>query len=150
MQILDGPSDDYLIVQVGAERYGVLSAAIREVTRWRPPTPIPGAPPVLPGIISQRGVVLPVVNLHKLLGVDVTDPGRAARFVIVHHDQAEVALMVDSAIDLCQLASADLMRPPAGLEPQRARLLGAVAQHDGEPLLMLNLGALMVALREGT
>lgn len=149
MQIQDQPSKDYLIVQVGAERYAVPGAAIREVARWRPPTPVPGAPPALPGIISQRGVVLPAVDMRHLLGLAAAEPDRAARFVIIRQDQADVALMVDAALDLCQLTGDDLARPPAGLDAQRARLLGAVAQHEGQPLLVIDLAALLAALQEG-
>ncbi|MEI7643013.1 MAG: chemotaxis protein CheW [Chloroflexales bacterium] len=149
MQIHDQPSKDYLIVRVGAERYAVPGVAIREVARWRPPTPVPGTPPVLPGIISQRGIVLPTVDLRLLLGLEATEPDRAARFVIIRQDQTDVALMVDAALDLCHLTEDDLARPPAGLDPQRARLLGAVAQHEGQPLLVIDLAALLAVLLEG-
>jgi purine-binding chemotaxis protein CheW len=149
MQIPDQPNEDYLIVRVGSERYAVPGAAIREVARWRPPTPVPGAPQALPGIISQRGVVLPAVDLRLLLGLEATAPDRASRFVIIRQEQADMALMVDAALDLCHLTEDDLARPPAGLEPQRARLLGAVAQHEGQPLLVIDLAALLITLQEG-
>lgn len=142
-------SGDYLIVRVGTEHYAVSSEAIREVTRWRQPTPVPGAPPVLPGIINQRGVVLPAVDLRLLLGLEASEPVRTSRFVIVHQESVDIALMVDAAIDLCHLADDELARPPAGLDPQRARLLNAVAQHAGQPLLVINLMALITALQEG-
>jgi purine-binding chemotaxis protein CheW len=146
----DQPGEDYLIVRVGAEHYAVRGDAVREVARWRPPTPVPGAPPVLPGIISQRGVVLPTVDLRLLLGLEPAEPDRASRFVIVHQEAADLALMVDAALDLCHLITGDLARSPAGLDPQRARLLGAVARHDGRPLLLIDLAALIAILQEGS
>lgn len=148
MQIQDQPSEDYLIVQVGTERYALSGAKIREVVRWRPPTPVPGAPHVLPGIISQRGVVLPVVDLRHLLELGATEPDRATRLVIVHEKQIDVALLVDAALDLCHLTTDDLARLPKGLDPHRARLLRAVAQYEGEPLLVIDLEALVTALQE--
>jgi purine-binding chemotaxis protein CheW len=149
MQIQEQPNEDYLIVRVGAERYALPGMAIREVARWRPPTPVPGAPLVLPGIISQRGVVLPAVDMRHLLGLEATEQDRASRFVIIRQEQIDVALMVDAALDLCHLTADDLVRPPAGLDPQRARLLGAVSQHEGQPLLVIDLAALVAALQEG-
>ncbi|NTW97860.1 MAG: purine-binding chemotaxis protein CheW [Oscillochloris sp.] len=142
-------SEDYLIVQVGAERYALHGAAIREVARWRAPTPVPGAPAVLPGIISQRGVVLPAVDLRQLIGLPTGDPDRSSRFVIIHQGAVDIALMVDAALDLYRLTGEDLAKPPAGLDPQRARLLRAVAQYQGQPLLVLDLDALVAALQEG-
>jgi purine-binding chemotaxis protein CheW len=149
MQLQNQPGEDYLIVRVGGERYALPGGAIREVARWRPPTPVPGAPPVVPGIISQRGVVLPTVDMRLLLGLEAAEADRASRFVIIRQDQIDVALMVDAALDLCHLTEDDLARPPAGLEPQRARLLGAVAQHEGQPLLVIDLTALVSVLQEG-
>jgi purine-binding chemotaxis protein CheW len=54
-----------LIVQLDRERYALPSAAVREIARYRPCTPVPGAPAALPGIISQRGAILPVVDLRR-------------------------------------------------------------------------------------
>ncbi len=149
MHASEQPSEDYLIVRVGDERYALPGAAIREVARYRAPTPVPGAPAVLPGIISQRGVVLPTVDLRLLLGLAAGAPDKASRYVIVHQEPVDLALMVDAALDLCHLGGADLDRPPTGLDPQRARLLGAVAQHEGRPLLVLDLASLVAALQEG-
>lgn len=140
---------DYLIVRVGDECYALPSPAIREVARWRPPTPVPGAPAVLPGIISQRGVVLPAVDLRLLLGVAADEPGRMARYVIVAQEPADLALIVDAAVDLRRLEAADLSRPPAGLDPHRARMLSAVTRFDEQPLLLIDLAALIAALQEG-
>jgi purine-binding chemotaxis protein CheW len=149
MRASEPASQGYLIVRVGAERYALPGAAIREVARWRAPTPVPGAPAALPGIISQRGVVLPAVDLRQLLGLGAAEPDRSSRFVIVHHDPADMALLVDAALDLYHLTSDDLARPPTGLDQQRARLLRAVAQHEGQPLLVIDLAALVAALQEG-
>ncbi|NNJ09317.1 chemotaxis protein CheW [Chloroflexales bacterium ZM16-3] len=148
MRTSEQSSEDYLIVRVGTEYYALPSAAIREVTRWRAPTPVPGAPPLLPGIISQRGVVLPAVDLRQLLGMPAAEPDRSSRFVIVRQEPVDVALMVDATLDLCHLTSTDLARVPAGLDPQHARLLSAIAQHEGQPLLVIDLAALITAIQE--
>ncbi|NTV63790.1 MAG: purine-binding chemotaxis protein CheW, partial [Oscillochloris sp.] len=142
--------EDYLIVQVSGEHYALPGMAIREVARWRLPTPVPGAPAVLPGIISQRGVVLPTVNLGQLLGLATETPGRSARFVIVHQGTIDLALMVDSALDLFRLTRDDMEVPPVGLDPQRARLLRAIARYEGLPLLVLDLEALIDTLQESS
>ena len=138
----------YLVVRCGGERYALVSAAVREITRWRAPTPVPGAPALLPGIISQRGVVLPIVDLRLLLALPAAPPDRDTRLVVCQHDPVDLALLVDGVEDLAQIAAADLAQPPAGLEPRRARLLAAVARHDDQPLAILDLPALIAATQE--
>jgi len=145
----DADSLDFLVVRAADELYGLPGASVREVMRWRAPTPVPGAPPVLPGIISQRGVVLPVVDLRLALGLPGAPPERSARLVIIQHEAGDLALFVDAVIDLVALAAAARAQPPAALDPARARLLAAVARYADHPLALLNLAALIAAVQEG-
>ncbi|EFO79742.1 CheW protein [Oscillochloris trichoides DG-6] len=141
-------SEEYLVVRLGDEYYALAGSAVREVARWRSPTPVPGSPPLLPGIINQRGVVLPVVDLRRLLGIEAAPPDRATRLVIIHQSSVRVALMVDTALDLLILQADDLLPPPVGLSQQRARLLHAVSQYDAHPLQIFNMEALISTLQE--
>lgn len=138
-----------LVLRLADELYGLPGAVVREVTRWREPTPVPGAPPTIPGIISQRGVVLPVVDLRLLLGLHAAVTDRASRLVVVQHEAVTVALHVDGVVDLVSLAAAERSAPPAGLEPGRARLLAAVARYGDRPLALLQLPAVIAAVQDG-
>lgn len=139
----------YLIVRAGDEFYALPGDCVREVTRWRSPTPVPGAPPVILGIISQRGVILPVVDLRIALHLPATPPERSSRFVVAHHGAIELALLVDAVLDFIPLADEELTLPPAALAPDRARLLSAVTRYENRPLGILNFGALITAVQEG-
>ncbi|PDW02335.1 chemotaxis protein CheW [Candidatus Viridilinea mediisalina] len=139
---------EFLLVRVSDELYALPSAAVREVARWRAPTAVPGAPPILPGIISQRGVVTPIVDLRLMLGLAAQATTRATRLIIMHHESCDLALLVDAVLDLAALPPADLTPPPAALEPSRARLLTAVARYGDRPLALLSLPALIAAVQE--
>ena len=100
-------------------------------------------------IISQRGLVLPVVDLRMALGLPAAPPDRATRLVIAQHEAADLALLVDAVVDLVALPAASLAPPPSALDPARARLLSAVARHGELPLGVVSLAALVAALQEG-
>ncbi len=136
-----------LVVRAADELFALPGAAVREVTRWRAPTPVPGAPAVIAGIISQRGIVIPVVDLRLMLGLPAVAPDRATRLVVAHHEATDLALLVDAVIDLAPLP-AILDAPPAGLDPARARLLSAVMRYDDRPLAVLSLAALVAAIAD--
>lgn len=142
-------ADSYLLFRLGDEIYGIPGNTVREVMRWHPPTPVPGAPAALPGIISQRGVVMPVVYVHTLLGLPESSPDRATRYVVVHYDAVDMALLVDAVIDLVDLPDAVFEPLPTALDPQRARFLHALARLDEKPLAVINLATLIAALRVG-
>jgi purine-binding chemotaxis protein CheW len=138
-------ADSFLIVRVADELYGLPGVALREVIRWRTPTTLPGAPPVLLGIIGQRGVVLPAVDLRLALGLPLGPAGRATRLVLVQHEAVELALLVDAVLDLAPLA--ELGQPPAA--PGRGALMVAVARYQDRPLGVIDLAALIATVQDG-
>jgi purine-binding chemotaxis protein CheW len=123
---------------------------VREVARYRTVTPVPGAPRMLPGVISQRGIIVPVVDLRLILGLALADITRATRLVHVTYDQIDLALLVDGVIDLLELPMARVELPPAALDPAQARLLKGIIQHEGQPIALLDLASLVTLLREST
>lgn len=136
---------EFLLVRLASELYGLPGSAVREVLRWRAPTPVPGAPPVIPGIISQHGVVLPVLDLRLALGLPATPPDRSTRLVVAHAGEVDLALYVDAVADIVALDAEELAPPPSG----RARLLGAVARHGDAPVGLIDLTAVITVVQEG-
>jgi purine-binding chemotaxis protein CheW len=139
----------YLLLRLSAEHYILDSTCVREVARWRAPTPVPGAPQAVSGIINQRGEVLPVINLCVLLGLHETPAGRSTRYLVAHHDETMLALLVDSVVDLVMLSPANHEPLPATLPPQQARLLQAITRLEGKPVSLLDLGEIVAAVRTG-
>ena len=140
-----------LMVEVAGERYGVPSDSVREVVRYRPWTIVPGAPLSLPGIISQRGVILPIVDLRALLNlaeVELAELGRAARFVVVQHTEVEMALLVERVFDLVSVEVATVEMPV--IDARRGRCVRGLAHLDGYPIGLLDLDAMISLLREGS
>ena len=140
---------DVLLLQLAGELYSIPSVSVREVVRYRAYTPVPGSPPSLPGILSQRGTILPVVELRSLLGLTIAPITRAARLVIVAHQDIDMALLAESVLDLVALPAEALQPLPAALDPARARFLRGIAHHEQQPVMLLDLGELIAGLRAG-
>ena len=140
---------DVLLLWLAGELYGVPSASVREVLRYRAYTPVPGAPPALPGILSQRGAILPVVELRPLLELEIAPVTRATRLVIVAHQDVDMALLVEAVLDLAALPADTLDPLPAALDPARARFLRGVARHEQQPVALIDLDELIAGLRAG-
>ena len=136
----------FLLVRVGEERYAITATSVREVIRWRAPTPVPGAPPSLLGVISQRGVVLPIVDARLLIGLLANPLERGARCVLLHAEEIEIALLVDEVADLVTLDLTALQPAPAQTEVAQPLVRGTF-HYEGEPLALLDLSALITALR---
>jgi purine-binding chemotaxis protein CheW len=76
-------------------------------------------------------------------------PNRATRYVILQHEDVDIALIVDAVLDLLELQPATFQPLPAALDPQRARLLHALVRLDDQPVALIDLAALIATLRMG-
>ena len=139
---------DLLILRIGSEHFALPSTAVREVMRFRAWTVVPGAPPLLPGIISQRGSILPIVDLRPLLNLPDAVLERAARFVVIQHNEIDMALLADAVLDLASIETSAFASPPGGPEARRNRFVRGLAESDQQPLALIDLDALIVVLRE--
>lgn len=87
-----------LVVSVGGQQYGIPVSQAREVVRVLRVTRIPGAPPVVRGMINVRGAVVTVLELSVLLGAQraVT----SSSVVLLEHGSRLIGLAVDAVHDV--------------------------------------------------
>jgi purine-binding chemotaxis protein CheW len=140
-------SYDALLVRMNGEIYALPSQSVREVMRYRDYTPVPGAPPMLPGILNQRGTIVPIVNLYPLLGLESPPVTRATRLVIMAHNDVDLALLLEAVLDLTTIVITTIEPIPVALDPVRARFLRGVVQHDEQVIALIDLDELIATLR---
>lgn len=136
-----------LLISMGGETYGLPSSSVREVIRYREYTPVPGTPPTLPGILSQRGSILPIVNPYPLLGMAAPPVSRATRLVIIAHQEVDMALLVEAVHDLVAVDAEALQPLPVALDPARARFLRGLVPAGEQLVALLDLGELIAGVR---
>lgn len=98
-----------LVFDVAGGSYALPVEMVREIVRLRPTTPIPRAPQDVCGVISLRGEILQVIDLRRRIGAQPTEPGRAARVVVVQGEDAVAGLLVDGVREVLRVAAADVL-----------------------------------------
>jgi purine-binding chemotaxis protein CheW len=126
--------------RVGNADYALDVAHVREVVRWQAATPLPKAPRLIEGVIDLRGVVVPVVDLGRVLGGAPVAQGPTARIAIVEENGLVMGLAVDAALAVMTIGASALEDPPAlatqaGYDATRA----VVRRADAPPVLVLSL-----------
>ncbi len=142
--------ETYLVFRLATERYALDGKQVREIMRWRTPTPVPGAPPLLPGVISQRGQMLAVIDLRLLLALTAAAPDRATRLIWLHYEEYDAALLVDAVDDLIAIDNTQLESPPANLSGPAQRLICAVFRYHDQPVAVLEPAAIFAYVQEAT
>jgi purine-binding chemotaxis protein CheW len=130
--------------EVAGRVYGFDVARLREVVRWQPATPLPGAPPVIDGVVDLRGAVIPIVDLGRILAGAPIDVTPRARIAIAEIGDRIVGLAVEAAIDVISVEGSELSDPPDVAAGTRSGLTASVVRRpDAEPIVVLSLERLL-------
>jgi purine-binding chemotaxis protein CheW len=131
----------------GGEVYGVDILSIREIIKLREITEVPRAPRFLLGVVTVRGLVLPVVDVRLRLRLDVRPLARSARILVVMHKGERYGLLVDEVRGVVRFADAQIEPPPPSLAPSEAPFLAGIGRYpeEGEErmVILLSLDALL-------
>jgi len=116
------------------QKYALPLETVDRVVRAVEVTPLPEAPPIIAGVFSLQGRVVPVVDLRRRFHlpertVDVDD-----HFVVARSSQRLVALMVDEALGLAGELAGERI-PAAEVVPELNYVDSVVA--DGSDMIFV-------------
>lgn len=129
---------EILVFEVGENVLGVNIADVVEITTSRKVTPVPSMPEAYEGVCDSRGVVIPVINLYKVLHVS-TQPEQTM-FVTCSYTHLSVAFVTGKVHGIKRVESKDIINPPAllnkGENATHCKLTGVIASNDCNILLV--------------
>ena len=67
---MDTETKQYIVVQIGSEKYGIDIGYIDNIVRMQKITRVPKAQAYFPGIINLRGEVVPVMSIRTKMGLE--------------------------------------------------------------------------------
>lgn len=136
---ISGEEIKVIVFRLGNEEYGVDVQQVKSIERMEHITRVPNTPPFVKGVINLRGVVVPIIDLRKRFGIDQKDYDDATRIIIVHVDDMEVGLIVDSANDVIDINLDTIEPPPKVVGGVESIYLRGVAKLSNRLLILLNL-----------
>jgi purine-binding chemotaxis protein CheW len=136
---------------VGGGLYGIDIMRIKEVIQATPYPirPVPHAPDIIEGVITLRGVVIPVIDLRKRFNVDIDQEAVPFnKLIIVSVKGRIVGLKVDKVLGELRV-DADEVRPApsmlsASIGEDGEDFFSGVCKVDDDVVFVLNLEGLIV------
>ncbi len=134
------PHLEMLAFRIGTEEYAVTMAQVREVLTMRDITPVPNTPDPILGVTTLRGVMLPVIDLCKRLGIAPGVRDEKARIIVVSIHDEETGLVVDRVTGTVKLAPDTVKPAPDTIEAGAGgELLQGIARKDDKLYVLLDL-----------
>jgi len=130
---------------VGKEEFGVDILKVREIINMVDITHIPNAPDFMEGIISLRGLIVPVIDFKKRFcvvdeGHWKTGDRRIVVFII--RDKA-IGFIVDKVTQVVKLAGGQINAPPQLLKNHRKNYIDGIGRVGDKLLIILNVEELV-------
>lgn len=139
--------EEWLVFRLGAERCAFGARWVQEIVRTMHVAPLPGAAPPVNAIAAWRGSLIPMIDLHTLLGV-ATEAGEDAagalrRIIVLGHGLARCGVRVDEVAGMESQGTSGVQAPEAGVSRRGEYVEGvtrdAVLVVSAERLLGLEL-----------
>ncbi len=122
---------------VGNEDYGINIAKVNEIMTYREVTPMPSAPDGVEGVFMPRDKLITVVDLHKILDVDVPD-GNSGLLIVCEFNQLDIAFHVTSVKGIQRISWSSIEKPPSVANNSRKGVATGIAKIDGRIIVILD------------
>jgi purine-binding chemotaxis protein CheW len=133
-----------LSFMVGREEYALNIMEIKEIIRPKEHTEIPRTPSYILGILSLRGVIIPVYDMRLRMGEDGrSEVTRSSRIVVVRQGENLYGLLVDAVVQVMTMLVRDIEPPPDVISGVDAEFLMGVAKVGERLVILLNLPRLL-------
>jgi len=120
------------------ETYGINVFKVREVMRTPPITSAPDMPSAVEGMVSLRGVLVPVVDLAKYTGIAADTPRDI--MIVTEYAGHTQGFLVEGVDTILRLDWSKMRVPPEMLMSQTGGLVTAVTElADGRLVMMMDV-----------
>ena len=105
----DMETKQYIVVQIGNEKYGIDIGYIDNIVRMQKITRVPKVQSYFKGVINLRGEIVPVMSIRKKMGLaedTITDKSRI--IILKLEDKGSIGIIVDEVREVITLNMAEV------------------------------------------
>jgi len=134
-----GQSIEIIAFRLHDRDFCVRTKSIREIRGWGQATPLPHAPDDVLGVMNLRGIVIPIIDLARRLGMKSVEPTERSAIVVAEVHGTAMGLVVDGVSDILTIPVNSVHPvPEIGLPDGAAYSDGIIIQPNGM-ICFLNL-----------
>ena len=130
---------------VGNLLLGVNIDLVQEINRQLDVTAVPQSPDTVLGVINLRGEVVTVVDIRTLLGMEKREINDRCRCVVIHSQEEQVGVLVDSVADILSVPQNEIDPAPANIDGVEGRFFQGVHALENGVVVLLDVEQLLEA-----
>ncbi|HEY4345429.1 MAG TPA: chemotaxis protein CheW [Parvibaculum sp.] len=142
-----GPTQDFVTMTVAGQAFGIPVLHVRDVLGPQRITRVPLAPAEIAGSLNLRGRIVTAVTMRQRLQLPPSDFPEKAMAVVVEYEDEPYSLLVDEVGEVLRLSESQRDKNPATLDAKWRQIADGLYRLDGSLLIVLNIAAVLGAIR---
>ena len=140
----DQETKQYIVVQIGNEKYGIDINFIDNIVRMQKITRVPKVQSYFKGIINLRGEVVPVMSIRKKMGLAddvITD---ASRIIILKiEEKGSIGVVVDEVREVITLNMAEVDKTSVSARNVKDSFINGIGKNGEELISLFEINAII-------
>lgn len=100
---------ELLTFELAGSPYAIPVEQVREIVRLREITPMPRVPDSVLGVVALRGEIVQVVDLRMRLNLELSEPTRKSRIIVLHAEEEKITgVVVDAVQEVLRISESDI------------------------------------------
>lgn len=138
-ETIDNDIQQWLTFSLANEEYALNIDSVSEIIKPREVTDIPRVPDFISGIISLRGIIVPVFDLNRRLKLGQSEMGPSTRIIVCQEGERLAGFLVDSINQVVNVPLSKIEPPPTVLSGLDRDFVEGVGRVDERMLILLHL-----------
>lgn len=127
----------YIVVQIGSERYGIDIGYIDNIVRMQKITRVPKAQTYFKGIINLRGEIVPVMSIRRKMGLEDDVFTNSTRIIILKlEEKGAIGVIVDEVCEVVTLSVEEIDKSTIKSNTVKDNFINGIGK-NGEQLISL-------------
>ena len=101
----------FLFFNLEDGEYAINIAPIVEIVTYTEPKNVPQSFEKFEGVVDLRGMVIPVIDLTKFLGIQRNGPKRSGHILIVNINESLIGLSVKKVLEVKNILEREIQKP---------------------------------------
>lgn len=132
-------SREFLCFRVSDEIYGIDIMEIKEIIKPGNVTEVPRAPAFVSGILSLRGVIIPVIDMRIRLGLARSGQAGKERVIVVKNKNSLSGLLVDDVIQVVRVKTDSFEAAPHVIDGIKRDFINGIGRSDDRLIIIVNV-----------
>ena len=128
------------------EEYGLEIQRAKDIITPPVITSVVDAVDGLLGIINLRGVMLPVIDLRKRLGIQEQPLSKKARIIVVEYEHEDVGFLVDEVTQVLKVRDLEIEIPSNTNQYNESKLIKGITKIDERVILILEFDKIIQSI----